>query len=282
MLLMSGTEVSRVRLAKLKERVAEFQQKHRRRPGLAVVLVGDNPASHVYVRNKMKACADVGMASFDHKIPADTPVGQILSLLAQLNKDSAVDGILVQLPLPKHLDSLNVMEALSPIKDADGLTYENMGRLVAGRSQVAACTPKGVMSILEHYKIPVAGCRAVVVGRSQIVGKPMSQLLINADATGTICHSKTADLLSETRSADLVIVAAGQRHFLGREAFRKGAVVVDVGMHRLQDGKLCGDVRMDELTDWVSAVTPVPGGVGPMTITSLLENTFTLAEMHET
>lgn len=279
MLILSGSEVSKSRRTKLKAQVAEFVAKTGRSPGLAVVLVGENPASQVYVGGKVKACGEVGITSFRHDLPATAAQAQLNELLVQLNNDSRVDGILVQLPLPKGLSEEQVNELISPLKDADGLGIENLGRLWAGHPRVAPCTPHGVMKILEHYDLTVAGKRAVVVGRSNIVGKPMAQLLQMANATVTVCHSKTADIRSYTREADIVVVAAGQPRFMGREDFRRDSIVIDVGIHRLEGGKLCGDVRFEELEGWALAATPVPGGVGPMTITMLLENTLALAEL---
>jgi methylenetetrahydrofolate dehydrogenase (NADP+)/methenyltetrahydrofolate cyclohydrolase len=246
-----------------------------RTPGLAVILVGDDPASSVYVRNKAKACEDVGMKSWVHQLPASTEASALREWVDRLNKDPAVDGILVQLPLPHHLNSAEVTEWISPAKDVDGLTLANQGKLLARRAEVLPCTPSGVMALLQHYKIQVAGKSAVVVGRSQIVGQPMALLLQNADATVTVCHSKTLNIAEHTARADIVVVAAGQPRLLGKSDFKKGAVVVDVGIHRQASGKLCGDVRFEELEDWASHATPVPGGVGPMTIAMLLENTWT-------
>lgn len=282
MLILNGSEVSRARRERLKSQIEKFHTQHGFAPGLAVVLVGEDPASQVYVRNKIKACGEVGIASSDYRLSSSATMPQVLEQLDRLHEDRRVHGILVQLPLPRGLHPDQVLTHLLPSKDADGLTYENVGLFVSGKPRVIPCTPKGVMSILEHYKISVAGKRAVVVGRSQIVGKPMAQLLLNADATVTICHSKTPNLEEITREADILVVAAGKARMLGRDAIRKGAVVVDVGMHRntqaSASAKLCGDVRFEELNGWASAATPVPGGVGPMTITSLLENTLALAQ----
>lgn len=262
----------------LKGRVEKCTKLLGRSPHLSVLIVGDDPASHVYVRNKHKACAAVGMGSTVENLPQQTTQAQLEAAVERLNSDPTVDGILVQLPLPRHLDSERVLDRLLPEKDADALTYGSMGLLWAGRAVVRPCTPSGVMRILHHYGIEIAGKNAVVVGRSNIVGKPMTALLTEANATVTLCHSKTRDLRAYTSEADLVIVAAGKPRFLGREDFRKDAVVVDVGMHGTGSGQLCGDVRYEELEGHVAAATPVPGGVGPMTITCLLENTLLLAE----
>lgn len=283
MLRMSGTDVAKVRQETLKQKIASFAAQHGRKPGLAVIIVGHDPASQVYVRNKVKTTVALGMESFHFELPESTSEAELRKQIDELNKDKKVDGILVQLPLPKHLKADTALAAIDPAKDPDGLTVFNMGLLFAGRKRVASCTPAGVMAILEHYKIPVAGRHAVVVGRSNIVGKPMAQLLLEANATVTICHSRTKDLAEVTRAGDIVVAAAGQCRFMGREHFRQGAIVVDVGIHRPESGdfagKLCGDVRYEELEGWAEAATPVPGGVGPMTIQMLMENTVQLAEL---
>ena len=285
MLRLDGREVAKVRRQEIRARIEEYKIKHGRAPGLAVVLVGDDPASHVYVGNKEKACVEVGIESFGKRLPATVSAAELKETITTLNNDSRVDGILVQLPLPKHLNADEILSCIDPTKDPDGLHVENMGLLYAGRPRSIPCTPFGVMKILEHYKIPVEGRHAVVVGRSNIVGKPMAQLFLQANATVTMCHSRTKPLEEFTRQGDIVVVAAGQPRFLGKEAFKKGAVVIDVGMHRLpSDGpkpKLAGDVRYEELEGVASAATPVPGGVGPMTITMLLENTLRLASLRK-
>lgn len=277
MQLLSGSKVAEKRRLEIKISVRQFTFERGRAPGLAVVLVGEDPASQVYVKNKIKACHDTGIQSFHHQLSARTSEDELLKLISKLNSQAEVDGILVQLPLPKHINTDRVISAIWPLKDADGLTPENMGLLMAGRPRVAPCTPQGVIEILNFYDIPIAGRSAVVVGRSQIVGRPMAQLLLLADATVTVAHSKTPDLRAVTKAADIVVVAAGRPRFLGREDFKKEAVVIDVGIHRQPEG-LCGDVRTEELDGLVNAVTPVPGGVGPMTITMLLANTLKLAE----
>lgn len=281
MIILEAKSVSAHRRQITKKNVETFKTKFGRSPGLAVVLVGHDPASQVYVRNKEKACQEAGIHSFRHDLPTDTNFDTLKKLLSRLHSDKNVDGILVQLPLPKQISADEVLEILNPLKDVDGLTYENLGLLWAGRPRVKPCTPFGVMAMLEHYKISVAGKRAVVIGRSNIVGKPMAQLLMDAQATVTICHSKTPDLKVHTLQADIVVVAAGQPRFIGKDHFKKDSVVVDVGMHKKEDGKLCGDVRFEELENWVEAATPVPGGVGLMTVTMLLENTLRLAELAE-
>jgi methylenetetrahydrofolate dehydrogenase (NADP+)/methenyltetrahydrofolate cyclohydrolase len=278
MILLDGKAVAAARREALKPRVENFKSKFGRSPHLSVILVGADPASQVYVRNKEKACHNTGMDSKLHVLPAETTQDELNQWIERLNLDPKVDGILVQLPLPKHLSVEPVLRNIMPEKDADGLTYMNAGFLMAGKAIVKPCTPFGIMHILDHYKINVAGMNAVVIGRSQIVGKPMTLLLNDANATVTMCHSRTKDLRAHTLNADIVVVAAGQPRFLGKEDFKKGSIVIDVGMHGTGGGKLCGDVRFEELTDIVSAITPVPGGVGPMTIATLLENTVLLAE----
>lgn len=282
MLILDGKVVAQARRKRIREAIADYAKKRGRAPGLAVVLVGEDPASQVYVQNKLKACQEVGIQSFAHRLPGDTKPLQLQQVIEALNDNPQVDGILLQLPLPKHLTSEEALGWIRPDKDADCLTTENLGRLWAGEPRTIPCTPWGVMVILEHFGIDVAGMNVVVVGRSHIVGKPMAHLLVQANATVTICHSKTKNLSEHTRRADLVVVAAGQPEFLGAGDFSSGAVVIDVGMHRKSaangKSKLCGDVRFQELEGKVRAMTPVPGGVGPMTITMLLANTLKLAE----
>ena len=275
-LILDGKAVAQARRAALREKAAEFTKTKDRAPGLAVVIVGHDPASQIYVKNKIRACAEAGIESFHLERPATLTQAELHKTIDELNARADVDGILVQLPLPKHLNETAALERIRGEKDPDGLTSANLGLLFSGRTRVAPCTPFGVMKIFEHYKIDVAGKNAVVIGRSNIVGKPMAQLLLQANATVTMAHSKTHDLEAVTREADIVVVAVGQRHLLGKSAFKKGVVIADVGMHRGDKG-LCGDVRLDELHGWAQAMTPVPGGVGPMTIQMLLENTFRLA-----
>ena len=283
MIILDGKAVASARKTSLLSRISAFKAASGRAPGLAVVIVGSDPASQVYVKNKVKTTLALGLVSEHIELPSDISQSELLKTVARLNSEAAIDGILVQLPLPKGIDSDFILESIRPEKDPDGLTTGNLGLLLAGRARVAPCTPSGVMAILEHYKIPLQGRRVCVVGRSNIVGKPMAQLLLQADATVTICHSKTKDLTARTREAEIVVVAAGQARFLGREAFGPGAVVIDVGMHRPSTGefagRLCGDVRAEELEGHVHALTPVPGGVGPMTIQMLMENTVHLAEL---
>ncbi len=281
MQVLDGKAVAKSVQAQIKQDVQQLKQQGVV-PGLAVILVGDDPASHVYVKNKVKACENTGMTSFEFRLPEEVEQTEVLKLITQLNEDPLVHGILVQLPLPQGLNKTVILDHILPEKDVDGLHYQNLGLLVSGRPRAIACTPHGVMKILEHYQVPVAGASAVVVGRSQIVGKPMAELLVQANATVTVCHSKTKDLRQYTSQADIVVLAAGQARMFGKDDFKKGAVVIDVGIHRIigdsGKAKLCGDVRFEELDGHVAAATPVPGGVGPMTITMLLQNCLKLAQ----
>ncbi len=263
---------------KLKLRVEKLKTRIGRVPQLTVVLIGDNKASQVYVKNKHIACEKVGIESVVIEKPSIFSQKQLEDLLLELNSDDRVDGVLVQLPIPNHLKADRIFELLQPGKDADGLTYASAGLLWSGKPLVKPCTPSGVIEILKHYKIEMSGKNAVVIGRSQIVGKPMAALLLEQNATVTICHSGTRDVQAFTKAADIVVVAAGKPGIFGRDDFKKDSVIVDVGIHGTGSGKLCGDVRYEELEGWVQAATPVPGGVGPMTIAMLLENTVHLAE----
>ena len=242
-------------------------------PCLAVLLIGDNPASAVYVRNKVSACEKAGIRSLRLDFPADTAQDAVMAKLAELNADPSVHGILVQLPLPPQFDETAVLEAIAVEKDVDGFHAENVGRLSQGREAFLPCTPHGVMKMLEAGEVPLAGAEAVVIGRSNIVGKPMAMLLTQAGATVTICHSKTRDLAFHTRRADIVVAAIGKPRFVTGEMLKPGATVIDVGINRLPDGKLCGDVDFASASEVAGLITPVPGGVGPMTITMLLANT---------
>jgi methylenetetrahydrofolate dehydrogenase (NADP+)/methenyltetrahydrofolate cyclohydrolase len=244
------------------------------RPGLAVVLVGDDPASQIYVRNKTKALADGGFACFDHHLPADTAEDKLLGLIRELNADRAVDGILVQLPLPKHIDSKRVLLTIDPKKDVDGFHPENLGRLLIGEPRFIACTPYGIMKLIEEAGTTVRGANAVVVGRSNIVGKPVAVLLTSADATVTVCHSRTKDLPGVIAGADILVAAIGRAEMIQGAWIKPGATVIDVGTNRLPTGKLVGDVAFSAAVERAGAITPVPGGVGPMTITMLLANTL--------
>ena len=250
-------------------------------PGLAVVLVGEDPASHVYVRNKTKACEEAGVAVMDHKLPAETSEAVLLSLVERLNRDPAVDGILVQLPLPKQISEARVIDAISPHKDVDGFHIENVGRLWTGQPRFVPCTPLGVIRLLERAGVQLEGADAVVLGRSNIVGRPMAALLLGKNATVSILHSKTRDLAERVSRADVVIAAIGKAEFVRGGWIKEGAAVIDVGINRLTEGpragKLCGDVEFAPAAERAGVITPVPGGVGPMTIACLVENTVTSA-----
>jgi methylenetetrahydrofolate dehydrogenase (NADP+)/methenyltetrahydrofolate cyclohydrolase len=247
------------------------------RPGLAVVLVGDDPASAVYVRNKDRAAQAVGIAARTIRLPASTAQAELLAVVAGLNADPDIDGILVQLPLPAGLDTQAVIRSIDPAKDVDGLTPTNAGLLAAGQPGLVACTPMGVMKLLEYAGVTLRGARAVVLGRSVLVGKPVAALLLAADATVTIAHSRTRDLEAECRRADVLVAAVGRPEMVRADWIKPGAVVIDVGINRTADGRLVGDVATAECAEVASAITPVPGGVGPMTIACLLENTLTAA-----
>ena len=249
-------------------------------PGLAVILVGDNPASQVYVRAKVKKCEELGIRSFHHVLDKDASMDELLALIERLNKDENVHGILVQLPLPKHINERAVIEAISPEKDVDAFAPVNIGEMMLGTAAFLPCTPAGIMQLLERSGISVEGKECVVVGRSNIVGKPIAQLLLAANGTVTICHSRTKDLSEVTRRADILVVAIGKADFITGDMVKEGAVVIDVGMNRRADGKLTGDVDYASVEPKASAITPVPGGVGPMTITMLLKNTLTAAEKY--
>ncbi len=272
-LLLDGRALASRLEAQLAELIRDGVAQAGRPPGLAVLRVGDDPASGVYVANKEKACGRIGALSFGAHLPADTPQAQLEAELRRLNADPAVDGILVQLPVPDGLDDRALLLALDPNKDADGLHPLNLGRLVRGEAGPRSCTPAGVMALLKTAEIPLRGTRAVVVGRSILVGQPMALMLQQADATVTVAHSRTKDLIALTRQAELLVVAAGRPGLIGAEHVSPGTVVVDVGIHRRPEGGLCGDVRFAEVEPLAQAITPVPGGVGPMTVTMLLLNT---------
>ncbi len=279
--LINGKEISQQRLEKVAQETAARRAAGLRTPCLAVVLVGDDPASAVYVRNKKLACEKVGFKSLSYELPAETPQEDLLQLVDSLNANPDVDGILVQLPLPKQIDSQAVLERILPHKDVDGFHPYNVGRLVVKMPLMRPCTPKGVMTLLEAYGINPEGKKAVVVGASNIVGRPQMLELLLARATVTICHSKTQNLAAEVAAADIVVAGVGIPNFVKGEWIKPGAVVIDVGINRLDSGKLCGDVEFDVAKERASMITPVPGGVGPMTIATLLENTLHAAELHD-
>jgi len=276
--LIDGNALSRQLRTEVSGRVAQLKARGIT-PGLAVVLVGDNPASQVYVRNKVKACEDTGMHSVLEKYDASMTEAELLARVEALNNDPSIHGILVQLPLPKHIDDHKVIEAISPLKDVDGFHVASAGALMVGEVGFKACTPYGCMKMLESIGMKdLRGKHAVVIGRSNIVGKPMAMMLLAANATVTVTHSGTADLAHHTHQADIVVAAVGKRNVLTADMVKPGAVVIDVGMNRTEEGKLCGDVDFDGCKEVAGYITPVPGGVGPMTITMLMVNTLEAAE----
>ena len=263
---------------KVKAQIREKASKLRRQPGLAVILVGDNPASQVYVRHKERDCAQCGIMCYDYHLPQDASQEDVLELVEKMNNYGAVDGILVQLPLPEQIDERVVLEAIAPDKDVDAFHPENMGRIMQGQAYYKPCTPAGVMEILHEYGIDPAGKHCVVVGRSNIVGKPMAMLLLHENATVTICHSRTPDLKAQCRQADILVSAVGKTGLITADMVKPGAVVIDVAMNRNEAGKLCGDVDFAAVSQVASYITPVPGGVGPMTRAMLMENTYKAAK----
>ena len=277
--IIDGKFVSSVMRDSLKDKIASFKAETGKSVGLAVILVGNNPASAVYVRNKRRACQQVGIDSYQIEMPEDTTEKELLSKIDELNSDDKVNGILVQLPLPGHISEEKVIERISPLKDVDAFHPSNVGRIMIGNYTFLPCTPAGIIALLDYYKVEIAGKRCVVIGRSNIVGKPMSLLLTERNGTVTLCHSKTQSLKEITLRADIIVVAIGRPYFLTADMVKEGAVVIDVGINRLDDGKLVGDVCFDEVKDKASMITPVPGGVGPMTITMLLYNALSAAKM---
>ena len=277
--IIDGKELSKKLKEQMKDRVAQMRQQGIV-PKLVVVLVGNNSASEVYVRNKHKACGEVGIESEVIKMPEETTQQELLDVVKGLNEDRTVDGILVQLPLPGQINEKVVLRSILPEKDVDGFHPVNVGLLSIGDDCYAPATPSGIIAMFKEYGIEIAGKHCAIIGRSNIVGKPMAALLLRHNATVTVCHSKTQNLGELTRQADIVIVATGHRHTLTADMVKEGAVVIDVGMNRNELGKLCGDVDFDEVKEKASFITPVPGGVGPMTITELLENTILAAQRH--
>lgn len=278
--ILDGKSISADIRAAIKGRVDHIRSAERRPPGLAVILVGENPASQVYVRNKSSACAEVGFLSEMHTLPATASQSELLDLIDRLNADPRIDGILVQLPLPDQMDEAAVTERILPTKDVDGFHPYNVGRLVLRMPLLRPCTPKGVMTMLERTDRTLEGLDAVVIGQSNIVGRPMALELLAARCTVTICHSRTRDLADKARGADLLVAAVGRACFVPGDWVKEGAIVIDVGINRGEDGKLVGDVDFASCSRRASWITPVPGGVGPMTIASLLENTLQAAELH--
>ena len=274
MVKIDGKAFSQVILEKIREEHNQLKEKYGKQAGLAVVIVGNNPASQVYVRNKMKACENVGFYSENIELDENISEKELLQEIDKLNKNDRINGILVQLPLPSHINELKIIDSISPEKDVDGFHVANIGKMVIGdETGFISCTPYGIMQLLEEYKIEIAGKDAVIIGRSNIVGKPMALMLIQKGATVQVCNSRTKDLRKKLNDADIIIVAAGVPKLLKKEDVKEGAVVIDVGINRV-DGKICGDVDYEEVLEKASYITPVPGGVGPMTIASLIKNTF--------
>ncbi len=267
--------------ARVKERTEELKNTYHITPGLAVVIVGDDPASRVYVNNKKKACEAVGFVSEEYALPAETTQEELLALVETLNNKPDISGILVQLPLPKHLDDKAVIAAINPQKDVDAFHAVNVGKIMLGEYDFLPCTPAGVMEMLHSYQIPVEGKECVVIGRSNIVGKPMGMLLLHENGTVTICHSRTKNLAEVCRRADILVAAVGIPKFVKADMVKEGAVVIDVGMDRDENGKLCGDVDFENVKEKCSFITPVPGGVGPMTIATLMKNTLKACKLQK-
>ena len=276
--IIDGKAISAAIRAEIKEETAAFEKEHGFRPGLAVIIVGEDPASQVYVRNKRRACDEVGFYSEAYELPASTTQQELNALVDKLNEDPAIHGILCQLPLPKHLDENEVILRIDPKKDVDAFHPTNVGRIMIGDYSFLPCTPAGVMALLERSGIDITGKECVVVGRSNIVGKPQAMLLLHANGTVTVCHSRTKNLAEVCRRADILVAAIGKADFFTADMIKEGAVVIDVGMNRRADGKLTGDVDFDSVAPKASYITPVPGGVGPMTITMLMNNTLTAAK----
>jgi methylenetetrahydrofolate dehydrogenase (NADP+)/methenyltetrahydrofolate cyclohydrolase len=277
--IIDGNEIARAVRADIKAQTSSLWEEAGVRPGLAVILVGEDPASQIYVRRKENACAEVGFLSREYKLPASTTEEELLGIVEGLNRDPAIHGILVQLPLPGPIRTAAVLDRIDPRKDVDGFHPVNVGRLFTGNSFHVACTPKGILALLDRTGIEIAGKEAVVVGRSNIVGKPLALLLLNRHATVTVCHTKTRDLDAVARRADILVAAAGRAEMVTGDMVREGAVVIDVGINRSASGKLVGDVAFPEVAAKASYITPVPGGVGPMTIAMLLENTLKAARL---
>lgn len=276
--IISGTEISAKKRREIKEKVFKYRE-NGGRIGLAVIIVGDDGASKIYVRNKRRACEEVGIESFEYALSENTSENELLELISKLNSDPRVNGILCQLPLPSHINEKNVINAIDPKKDVDAFHPINTGRILTGDYGFLPCTPAGVIEMLKEKNIPIEGKHCVIVGRSNIVGKPLAMMLLKENATVTVCHSKTKDLKAETLRADILVAATGKAHLITADMVKSGAVVIDVGINRDENGKLCGDVLFSDVEKKASYITPVPGGVGPMTITMLLENTVKAYEM---
>ena len=278
--IIDGKRISAEIRGEIAEQTAAFKAERGYAPGLAVIIVGEDPASQVYVRNKKRACEEVGFYSESYELPAETTQDELLTLIDKLNADGNIHGILCQLPLPKHLDETAVLLRIKPEKDVDAFHPYNVGKIMIGDYNFLPCTPAGVMALIQRSGIEVAGKNCVVIGRSNIVGKPMAMLLLHANGTVTICHSKTQNLKKICAEADILVAAIGRANFVTADMVKDGAVVIDVGINRLESGKLCGDVNFSEVEPKASYITPVPGGVGPMTITMLMQNTLTAARVY--
>ena len=278
--IIDGKRISAQIRAEIAEQTAAFKSERGYAPGLAVIIVGEDPASQVYVRNKKRACEEVGFYSESYELPADTSQEELLSLIDKLNCDDNIHGILCQLPLPRHLDQTAVLLRIKPEKDVDAFHPYNVGKIMIGDYNLLPCTPAGVMALIERSGVEIAGKNCVVIGRSNIVGKPMAMLLLHANGTVTVCHSKTKNLKEICLCADILVAGIGKANFVTADMVKEGAVVIDVGINRLESGKLCGDVNFSEVEPKASYITPVPGGVGPMTITMLMQNTLTAAKVY--
>lgn len=276
--IIDGKAVSQQTREKIAVETKDLKEKTGITPGLAVVIVGDDPASRVYVNNKKKACAEVGFYSEEHALPAETTQEELVKLVRELNSREEIDGILVQLPLPKHIDEKAVIEAISPKKDVDAFHEQNVGKIMIGNYSFLPCTPAGIVELIDSIGVDVTGKECVVIGRSNIVGKPMAMLMLHKNATVTICHSRTKNLPEVCRRADILIAAVGIAKFVKADMVKPGAIVIDVGMDRDENGKLCGDVDFENVKEVAGYLTPVPGGVGPMTISMLMKNTLTAAK----
>lgn len=277
--IIDGKKASLEIRTALKEEITAFKLESNIVPGLAVIIVGEDPASLVYVRNKKRACEQVGINSYEIAFPSNVSEDELLECISKLNMDSKIHGILVQLPLPKHINAENVINAINPNKDVDAFHPENVGKIMTGNYTFLPCTPAGIIDLLDYYNIPVASKKCVILGRSNIVGKPMAHLLLERNGTVTVCHSRTSNIESEIHNADILVVAIGKPRFVTGDMLKHGAVVIDVGINRLPDGNLVGDVDYESAFDIASYITPVPGGVGPMTITTLLKNTLCAAKI---
>lgn len=273
MVIMNGKEVSKLRNEELKQKIDASIKKVGRAPSLAVILVGDDPASHIYVNSKIRQAKEVGINSTDIKLPESTSSKELADLIKKLNDDDNVDGILIQLPLPKHIKEGDMLDLVDPNKDVDGFSVLNQGKLFQNRDSILSATPKGIINLIDHYKIELEGINATVIGRSLIVGMPMAKLLLNRNATVTTCHRYTKNLVEHTKNADLIVVATGQKHLIKKDMVKEGVIIIDVGINR-EGNKIYGDVDYENVKEVASYITPVPGGVGPMTISALLENVY--------